>query len=149
MTAKKRPMMIHEDITVFCAGDLYYEPLMIKGVKRVKGGAGTSRLWKMKLTSQINDEYYPRSIIEIGNTDRVDIIHPTEKPVPLYEYLLAMYSRDGDIVFDPFLGSGTTLVACQKLGRKGRGIEIHSPYVAVALERLSLMQLDCRKVAGA
>jgi len=142
MTAKKRPMMIHEDITVFCAGDLYYKPMMMKGVKRTKGGSGVSRLWEMELTSQVNDEYYPRSIIEIGNTDRTSIVHPTEKPEALYRYLLAMYSCDESIVFDPFLGSGTTMVAAQNLNRRCFGIEIEPKYCAVILERMSGMGLE-------
>jgi len=137
MTAKHKPMMVHEDITVLCRGNLSYVPVMTKGIMRTKGGGGSSRLWEMELTQQVNDEYYPRSIIEIGNTDRSDILHPTEKPEPLYRYLLSMYSKVGQIVLDPFLGSGTTLVACENLGRKGRGIEVSPSYVAVTLERLS------------
>ncbi len=65
--------------------------------------------------------------------------HPIPKPIELIEYLVEMASRN--IVLDPFLGSGTTLVACQRLGRIGRGIEIAPQYVAVALERLSDMGL--------
>ncbi len=49
---------------------------------------------------------------------------------------------EGDVAFDPFLGSGTTLVACERLGRLGRGVEIEPKYVAVALERLSDMGLE-------
>lgn len=48
----------------------------------------------------------------------------------------------GSIVLDPFLGSGTTMVACEQLGRRCFGIEIHPPYVAVTLERLFGMGLQ-------
>jgi hypothetical protein len=61
--------------------------------------------------------------------------HGCEKPVQLLEDLVGGYSEDGNIVVDLFLGSGTTLVACERLGRKCRGIEIDPKYIAVTLER--------------
>ncbi len=60
--------------------------------------------------------------------------HPTPKPLDLISYLVEKASSE--LVFDPFLGSGTTLVACQNLGRRGRGIEISAGYTAVCLERM-------------
>ena len=67
--------------------------------------------------------------------------HPTMKPVELVARAVENSSQSGQIVYDPFLGSGTTLVACQQLGRIGRGCEISPAYVAVCLERLSDMGL--------
>ena len=61
--------------------------------------------------------------------------HPTQKPVGLYAEILQEYSKAGDLIFDPFCGSGTTLIACEQLGRKCRAVEIAPAYVAVALER--------------
>ena len=61
--------------------------------------------------------------------------HPTMKPVKLVEQMLTNNSSEGEIVLDPFLGSGTTLIACQNLGRKCRGVEIEPKYVAVTLQR--------------
>lgn len=63
-------------------------------------------------------------------------VHPTQKPVGLMAWCIKKSEAEG-IIFDPFLGSGTTLVACEQLGRAGRGIEISPGYVAVALERLA------------
>jgi DNA modification methylase len=57
------------------------------------------------------------------------------KPVELVERATRNSSLEGDIVYDPFLGSGTTLIACENLSRKCRAIEIRPGYVAVALER--------------
>jgi len=62
---------------------------------------------------------------------------PTEKPVRLFELLVSQSSDEGDIVFDPFLGSGTTAVASKLLGRNFVGIEINSEYCRIAGERLS------------
>lgn len=61
--------------------------------------------------------------------------HPTMKPVELVERTISHSSLSGEIVYDPFSGSGTTLIACERLGRKCRAIEIDPGYVAVALER--------------
>jgi DNA modification methylase len=61
--------------------------------------------------------------------------HPTEKPLECMERPIKNSSKINDIVVDPFLGSGTTLIACENLGRQCRGIEIDPRYVAVTLER--------------
>ena len=59
--------------------------------------------------------------------------HPTMKPVDLIEQIILM--TDDEIVVDPYLGSGTTLIACERLGRKCRAVEISPAYVAVAIQR--------------
>ena len=61
--------------------------------------------------------------------------HPTEKPVEILERLCEMLSCDNQIIYDPFLGSGTTLIACERLGRKCRAIELSPAYCAVAIQR--------------
>ena len=63
--------------------------------------------------------------------------HPCPKLLEFWQRLISDYSRSGDTVLDVFIGSGTTLVACQNLNRRGRGIEISPGYVAVTLERMS------------
>ncbi len=62
--------------------------------------------------------------------------HPTTKPVALMARMLMNSSRPGDLVLDPYCGSGTTLLACEQLGRRGFGLELDPRYVAVTLERL-------------
>jgi DNA modification methylase len=61
--------------------------------------------------------------------------HPTQKPVALMEWCLG-FLPDAHTILDPFMGSGTTLVACQKLGRAGIGIEIDPDYFAIACKRV-------------
>jgi DNA modification methylase len=61
--------------------------------------------------------------------------HPTAKPLALFEHLMKMGSSEDNVVFDPFLGSGTTLIACERLGRKCRAVEISPAYCAVAIQR--------------
>lgn len=62
--------------------------------------------------------------------------HPTEKPWRLFHELLADFTNPYESVLDPFMGSGTTLVACAKLGRKGIGIELDPDYFEIACERV-------------
>ena len=61
--------------------------------------------------------------------------HPTQKPITVMEWCLG-FLPDATTILDPFMGSGTTLVACQKLGRFGTGIEIDPEYWTVACERV-------------
>ena len=71
------------------------------------------------------------------NTD-----HPTQKPEKLYAKLILASSRPGDIVFDPFLGSGTASVVAKKLGRNYCGIELNEEYAMLAEKRLQLAEKD-------
>jgi len=61
--------------------------------------------------------------------------HPTMKPLEMWCYAIQNHTLPNDTVYDPFSGSGTTLMACETLGRKCRAIEIDPKYVAVAIER--------------
>jgi DNA modification methylase len=61
--------------------------------------------------------------------------HPTEKPVELYERAIKNSAPEECIVFEPFSGSGTAIIACERLGRKCRAVEISPAYVAVAIQR--------------
>lgn len=62
--------------------------------------------------------------------------HPTQKPVKLLRYLLEQYTEEGDIVFDPFVGSGTTAVACQQMKRHFIATEANPEYAQIAISRL-------------
>jgi site-specific DNA-methyltransferase (adenine-specific) len=64
--------------------------------------------------------------------------HPTVKPLALMKYLVTMFSREGQIVIDPFAGSGTTLIACERLNRKYIGIDSNEDYVEIAKRRINL-----------
>jgi len=64
--------------------------------------------------------------------------HPTVKPVSLFKYLVTLGSRSKDLVLDPFMGSGTTAIACEKLARNWCGIEINQEYIGIARKRLEL-----------
>lgn len=63
-------------------------------------------------------------------------VHPTEKPWRLFSEILQDFTNPNDTILDPFMGSGTTLVACAKLGRKGIGIELDPDYFEIACRRV-------------
>ena len=74
-------------------------------------------------------------------------IHPTQKPVPLFIQILEKYSKPGDLVLDPFLGSGTTAIACLRTGRHFIGIEKHEPYFLKAQERIDKERQQARLIS--
>ena len=74
--------------------------------------------------------------------------HPTQKPVKLFADILVDVSSEADVILDPFLGSGTTMVAAEQLGRICYGMEIEPKYVAVTLERMSGMGLEPKLAGG-
>jgi DNA modification methylase len=80
------------------------------------------------------------SIFEVDRPT-VSELHPTTKPVELIARMVANSSRPGELVYDPFSGSGSTILAAHQLGRIGYGVEIDPGYVAVTLERLSMLGL--------
>lgn len=86
------------------------------------------------------------SIFEI-NRPMVSELHPTTKPVELIARMVANSSGLGELVYDPFSGSGSTLLAAHQLGRIDYGVEIDPGYVAVTLERFSMLGLKPQLVA--
>jgi DNA modification methylase len=76
-------------------------------------------------------------------------LHPTMKPLPLMERAIANSSQAGDLVLDPFLGSGSTLIACERTGRICAGIEIDPIYADVVLARWERFSgLDVERIDG-
>lgn len=73
---------------------------------------------------------------EIG-VERLDRVHPTQKPESLMRQIVAEFTDAGETILDPFMGSGTTLVAAKRLGRKAIGIELEEKYCEIAAKRLA------------
>lgn len=86
------------------------------------------------------------SVFEVDRP-MVSEFHPTMKPVELVAKMIANSSRPGELVYDPFCGSGSTILAAHQLGRVGYGSELDPGYIAVELERLSLLGLKPELVA--
>jgi site-specific DNA-methyltransferase (adenine-specific) len=78
-----------------------------------------------------NDTAFQRGKTQRQNT------HPTVKPITLFKYLITMGSREGDLILDPFMGSGTTAIACEQIARDWIGIEKEPEYVEICKARLA------------
>jgi len=133
LLAKYQPLKIHENICVFSKNKHKYYPRMKKGKMRTKGG-GKSNLLNMEMSKSINDNYYPASLLEFSNSVRG--IHPTQKPVALFEYLIRTYTNEGETVLDNCAGSGTTAIACLDTNRNYILIEKEPKYCDIIEKRI-------------
>lgn len=159
LLANYRPMKCTEDVVVFSpAGaaaasrngrNMTYNPqgLIEKNVKKKNNakrlgkflnqpehlGVGNKLLHETEYEQKYTN--YPSEIIEFG-LDK-DVVHPTQKPVELMEYLIRTYSNEGEVVLDNCMGSGTTGVACVNTNRNFIGIEMEENYYKIAEQRIS------------
>lgn len=143
MNAKKQPLREHEDICVFYTRQPTYNPQFTKGepnhvnskprVKTNSENYGT----QYEVVEEITDRKYPKTVLPFTVVSPSKILHPTQKPVALMEYLVRTYTNEGDIVLDNCMGSGTTGVACVNTGRGFIGMEMDEKYFDIANERIS------------
>ena len=145
LNAKRRPLRRHEQVLCFYKKLPIYNPIMeIRGKPRNKGsynkrkGNGDSCYGKFENIESFNNTYYPTSILEFSNANQKDKLHPTQKPVALFEYLIKTYTNEGETVLDNCMGSGTTGVACKNLNRNFIGIELDEGYFKIAKERIGV-----------
>lgn len=133
LNAKRMPMKKHEDILVFRQGPYNPQGLQPLGkvVRRGSNGSNFGASGRENFQEYTN---YPRSILSFASDTA--IVHPTQKPVALMEYLIRTYTNEGDTVLDNCMGSGTTGVACANTGRKFIGIEKDPAYFDIACERI-------------
>lgn len=141
LNSKKMPLKAHENILVFYRHLPTYNPQMVKGKIHTRGKAGThtSNYGKcFKTNSGDFDEYYPSDVLSFkcvwNNAEKQ--VHPTQKPVPLLEYLIRTYTNPGETVLDPTMGSGSTGVACANTGRSFIGMELDAGYFEIARKRI-------------
>lgn len=143
-SAKYRPLNNIEDIVVFCLRTTSYYPQMEYGepyditrdkIPRYEATKNAT----MKRTRTVNaGSRYPKRIIRI-NQQRG--LHPTQKPVALFEYLIKTYTNEGELVLDNCAGSGTTAIACLKTNRKYILIEQEKKYCDIANRRIAEFML--------
>jgi site-specific DNA-methyltransferase (adenine-specific) len=139
MNCKRMPLRQHEDIVVFYKKQPTYNPQMTKGKMRNKKIAPTKDFevyGQITPIDNFNDDYYPSSILEFSNANQKIKSHPTQKPVPLLEYLIKTYTNEGEVVLDNTMGSGTTGVACVNTNRNFIGMELDDKYFEIAKERI-------------
>ena len=152
---KRQPMRVIETMSVFYGKQPTYNPQMEDREKPID-----SRGWKQdrrksqngrfssdddSKSRKIYDKKYPNNLItvnrasnECNNTKRV---HPTQKPVALFEYLIRTYTNEGETVLDNCMGSGTTAIASMNTGRNFIGFELDEGYFNLANERIAQNQI--------
>lgn len=148
LNCKFAPMKAHENILIFSKAAacyvkdvskaMIYNPQMTKGkpYKAISGAPSTNYDMKWcKQTPTINNgSRYPRDIQRFPHDKGK--FHPTQKPVPLLEYLIKSYTNEGETVLDNCMGSGSTGVACANTGRNFIGVELDEGYYNIAKERI-------------
>ena len=146
MLLKKQPGKIQEYILVFYQNQPIYNPQMRNGKASHSTGRNIGKIqgkreylgiqnFSIKEVEKTNKKY-PTSNIQFNACGRGIAIHPTQKPVALFEYLIKTYTNEGDLVLDNCLGSGTTAVACKNLHRHFIGIEKEQKYCEISEQRL-------------
>lgn len=143
LNAKRRPMMSTEDICVFYKKQCTYNPQMRERPKpRKSKNRATQQVYGKTqdvFDGEVLDKKYPISLITFSKSAQKDFrLHPTQKPVALFEYLIKTYTNEGDTVLDNCIGSGTTMAACQNLKRSCIGIELSQEYCEIVKERCGI-----------
>lgn len=141
LNAKRMPLQAHEDILVFYKKLPNYNPQMEIGKpytkKAVTNGDGKN-YGKFDRVGQIavNDgKRYPRSVVKFSN-DNHGSLHPTQKPIELFEWLIKTYTNEGDVVLDNTAGSGTTAIACLNTNRHFIVMEQDQKYYEIMCNRI-------------
>ena len=139
LVAKLRPMQQTEDIAVFGKNKVNYYPIMIDRPKnKIQKSYEASRTEIMggisKKIVKVYDTWYPKTLLKF-KTERG--LHPTQKPVALFEYLIKTYTKEGEIVLDNCMGSGTTAIACINTNRNYIGFELDTIYYNLAIDRIN------------
>ena len=143
---KRQPYKIHENILVFHTTENNYHPIMIPQKERT--GKIYSKTDNFKSPKYHDTRTYkfknPQSILTFSNANQHKV-HPTQKPVPLLEYLIKTYTHDGETVLDNCMGSGSTGVAAVNLNRAFIGIELEEKYFKIAEQRIMEAKNDNTK----
>lgn len=142
LNAKRMPLRNVEDVLVFYAAQPTYNPQFTEGEpysvtrKAYKGSAAYGQQKDHVATSA--GRRYPMRDLHFRTERGAELVHPTQKPVALMEYLIRTYTNAGDTVLDFTMGSGTTGVACVNTGRAFIGIELDADYFKIASDRLRM-----------
>jgi site-specific DNA-methyltransferase (adenine-specific) len=142
LDCSNRPLRAHENIEIFYSESPTYNPQMRKGKNHSRGGASPTQVYGSFIDRRTtgNDLFYPDTTLYFP-VEQIPV-HPTQKPVALYEYLIRTYTNPGDTVLDIAAGSGTTGVAAIHTGRNFIGIEKGPKYYAIMERRVSEAQLQ-------
>jgi len=143
LNAKRMPLTDNEIISVFYKKQSTYNPQKREGtyITRMYGNQKTPENYGKHEYKNDNKRIInglnPGRIISIKAQITKGKLHPTQKPVPLLEYLIKTYTLEGETVLDFTMGSCSTGMACKNLGRKFIGIELDETYFKIAQDRIN------------
>ena len=137
---KQQPLKEHESILVFAKKRIIYNPqgtvpVNIKNGRKNKSSNLYSKYDGGDYVQKVGN--YPRSILFYPTEGDKYRMHPTQKPVSLFEYLIKTYTNKGETVLDNCMGSGTTAIACLNTDRQYIGFELDEGYYKMANKRIS------------
>lgn len=143
MSMKYQPAKYHENIVVFSKNKHIYNPIMWETENKDKRKTINNPITNkeghlgkiIRTRSEDTGFRYPKSILKINKSINNNL-HPTQKPIALFEYLIKTYTNEGDLVLDNVAGSGTTGVACKNTNRNFILIEQDEKYCEIANQRL-------------
>lgn len=143
LNAERMPLKAHENVLIFYKKLPTYNPEKTKGAKKVslkesKDKCKMSDTYGKHINTKdyCSDERYPRSILKFSSDKQKINIHPTQKPVPLFEYLIKTYTSENQTVLDNCMGSGKTAIACINTNRNYIGYEMDKTYYDLATKRV-------------
>ncbi len=143
LNANRMPLRIHEDICIFYKKQPTYNPQKFKGNKNHSKGSMKTEVnnnygeyGKVDNVEVLGNMKHPQSIITFQKPHPSKSLHPTEKPIKLFEWLIKTYSNEGDIVLDNCAGSGTTGIACINTNRSYILIEKEEKYFEIIKKRI-------------
>jgi len=144
MLAKKQPLQKHENIEIFYKKQPTYNPQMEEGKMWSRGGNTKTKqihegenIAVGKRHNDTSNLKNPKSIVTFSTADRTKkLLHPTQKLVNLFEWLINTYTNEEDLILDNCMGSGTTAIACINTNRNYIGFELDNTYYNLANERI-------------
>lgn len=149
LNANKQPLRSHEEIAIFYKSQPTYNPQKIKGKPNHSKGAPKECVNNnygnfdfVDNREELGDMKHPKSIITVQKPHPSTMLHPTQKPVEVLEWLIKTYTNEGDTVLDNCMGSGSTGVACVNTHRNFIGIELTDEYFAIAKGRIEKHQKE-------
>ena len=139
-SCKYCPLKRYEIISVFYKSKPTYNPQMMVGKPYKKTGDYSSKVYgtgKIKKHGENNGDRYPFNILQYKGDDKKNgFLHPTQKPIKLYKWLLKNYAKPGDKILDTHVGSASSLIACHDMGFDAVGFELDPDYYEASKERL-------------
>ena len=143
LNAKKQPMRCYENVCIFYKNQTIYNPQKtqwqeskVSKAEHKTTSVKTENYHNHWLTTYDSTERYPRQVLRMKNDKQKSVLHPTQKPVALIEYLIKTYTNEWQTILDFASGSWTLAVACENTNRKRICIEKELNYCEITKQRL-------------